>query len=488
MLTVARNSDLELPEYRAFNDDGCLPRMRQWELPFALFKSRLSDTMAVLDCTINPVDFGARIGKLFPHVIYRHWNPIASGSFELPFGCPDGAFDRVICVNTIEHLLHSQREMLIKVLAKKLKPGGLLVITCDYYFDAFWDDPRFLNAGFMRADRQEVFNGFNKVTPEECILLCEACGLRRIGTEWETPRETDTTLLRQNEPHSHACIGGVFSRGDPASDSAKRKVVFALLTWNTKDVTMDSVDALIAEARMLRRLGHEPYLCVCDNGSTDGTGDQLMALDSELELPHEFILNDHNLGNSVARNQIIDYMLRCDADYVLLMDGDIEVVPFSSFAMLRYMEHQGSRLGCIGACSAGQTPFRERASRSLFRIGKVETTNLCAWTQYGMFRKEIFIEGVRFDEGGPFTGPGWGFEDNDLAFQMEIKGFLNQRFFGMTYLHRDVRSSVRLMKGLGINVDSLYEKRKQYILDKWGCVAGINQGPLQYVRAVQIWL
>jgi hypothetical protein len=181
-------------------------------------------------------------------------------------------------------------------------------------------------------------------------------------------------------------------------------------------------------------------------------------------------------------------MLECNADYLLFMDGDIEVVPFSSFAMLRYMEHHGDRLGCIGACSAGQTPIRDRASRAFFSIGKVETTNLVAWTQYGMFRKEIFLDGIRFEEGGPFTGPGWGFEDNDLAFQMEMKGYVNQRFFGMTYLHRDARSSIRIMKELGIDARNLYSKRKQYVIDKWGGVAPINDGPLKYVRAVELRL
>ena len=456
MLTIARNSDLDLPEFRAFNCDSGLPRMRQWELPFTLFQSRLTDTMAILDCTINPVDFSARLKKLFPHVLYRHWNPLVNGAFQLPFGIPDRAFDRVFCVNTLEHLLYSQRELLLSTLARKLKPGGLLVITCDYYFDSFWHDPNLLASGLLRPNKEEVLNGFNKITPEDCIQLCEANGLFPTGSNWETPAEEDTTLLRQLAPYPHACISGVFSKGEAAADQARRKVVLALLTWNTRDVSMDSVHALINESRMLRRLGHEPYLCVCDNGSTDGTQEQLRILKAELDLPHHFIMNASNVGNSVARNQIIDYMLLCDADYLLFMDGDIEVVPFSSYAMVRYMEHHGAQLGCIGACSAEQTNRRDRATSSFFNIEKVETINLVAWTQYGLFRKEVFSEGVRFDERGPFTGPGWGFEDNDLAFQMEMKGFVNQRFFGMTYLHRDARSSIRVMKALGIDPNGLY--------------------------------
>lgn len=156
--------------------------------------------------------------------------------------------------------------------------------------------------------------------------------------------------------------------------------------------------------------------------------------------------------------------------------------------MLRYMENNGRELGCIGACSAGETPHRQSASQSFYSVGRVETTDLVAWTQYGMFRREIFDDGIRFEEGGPFTGPGWGLEDNDLAFQLKMKGYLNQRFFGMTYLHRSAQSSIRIMHQMGIDARGLYERRKAYVIDKWCSVPPINDGPLQYVRTVDIRL
>ena len=111
---------------------------------------------------------------------------------------------------------------------------------------------------------------------------------------------------------------------------------------------------------MLRRLGQEPFLCLCDNGSADGLADALQALAPQIDVPYKLISNRDNLGNSIARNQIIDYMLACDADYLLFMDGDIEIVPFSSFAMLRYMENSGHQLGCIGADSGADTAPRTR--------------------------------------------------------------------------------------------------------------------------------
>jgi glycosyltransferase involved in cell wall biosynthesis len=340
----------------------------------------------------------------------------------------------------------------------------------------------------MRADRSEIFNVWNKVTPQEWLEICSRDDLHPMVETVEEPRQDDAGLYRQRQPYPHACIAGVVGKTPPADLPAGKKIVLALLAWNTRDIALDSVRAHIREARMLRRLGQEPCLCICDDDSNDGLADALQAFEPHIDVPHKFIFNRTNLGSSIARNQIIDYMLTCDADYLLLMDGDIEIVPFSSFAMLRYMENNGHQLGCIGADSLGQTPHRERASPYLFSVDgcRLETTNLVAWTQYGMFRREVFDDGVRFDETRPFDGAGWGFEDNDLAIQMDMKGYLNQRFFGMTYLHRDVRSSIRIMHARGIDVAGIYARRKQYVIDKWAVVPHINNGPLALLRRVTI--
>ena len=81
-----------------------------------------------------------------------------------------------------------------------------------------------------------------------------------------------------------------------------------------------------------------------------------------------------------------------------------------------------------------------------------------------------------------------GKDSNDLAFQMDMKGYLNQRFFGMTYLHRDVRSSIRIMRASGIDATALYARRKQYVIDKWTTVPHINNGPLALIRRVSMSL
>jgi len=162
-------------------------------------------------------------------------------------------------------------------------------------------------------------------------------------------------------------------------------------------------------------------------------------------------------------------------------------VPFSTFAMVRYLEDNGRRLGCIGADSWGQTPHRQFATPYLYSVAdcRVESVNLVAWTQYGIFRREVFEAGVRFDENGPFGGPGWGFEDNDLAFQMLAKRYMIQGFLGMVYLHRTKGSSVKIMRATGIEADAIFERRRQFIMDKWSDVPSISRGPLAILQKTE---
>ncbi|MFL5238330.1 MAG: glycosyltransferase [Rhizomicrobium sp.] len=488
---IARATDLALPEFAAFNHAINLPHMRRWELPRILFDARLDNTMSVLNCTINPIGLQERLAALYPNVLYRHWNPLPGQDLALPFGVPDAAFDRVFCINTLEHLTRAQRELLIGALARKLKPGGRLLFTSDYYFDSSWSDPAFLNAGVMRADRAEFPGGWNKITPAEWIELCAPHGLEPAAqASAPEPSAGDLSYYRHPAPFPHAAIGGSFVKTGVPPVEPRRRVVLGLLSWNTRAIVLDSVRAYLREAHMLARLGHSATVCICDNGSVDGTPQALEALAASGAAPLHLILNRQNRGNSVARNQIIDYVLDSGADYVLFMDGDIEIVPFSSFAMLRYMENCGSQLGCIGADFNNQSPVRDRVTPYVYSIApeRVRDFELLAWTQYGLFRREVFLDGVRFDETAPFDGPGWGFEDNDLAFQMKMRGYRNQYFSGMVYLHRAARSSVRVMRQQGIEPQSLFEQRKAYVLAKWSAVPAIHHALLPEVRRVQIQL
>ncbi|HEY0173167.1 MAG TPA: glycosyltransferase, partial [Pyrinomonadaceae bacterium] len=409
--------------------------------------------------------------------------------FAPPFGVPDGAFDRVVCVNTLEHLVAEQRDSLVAEMARKLKPGGLLVVTCDHYPDNFWSRPELLKMGVVREDRAEFLGGFNRVTPGELLQTCARHGLLPFAEgEWVAPTDGDAGAYRNVEPYPHATVGAVFRKDGAASILPEpKKVTLALLTWNTRDISLESLAAFAREAAALKRLGHEASIVVCDNGSSDGLPDALRAAGDQLEVEHHFILNGENRGSSVARNQIIDHFLARGGDYLFFMDGDIEVVPFSSFAMLRHMEDSGRLLGCVGAHMYGQSPLRAQATPHLYSLAglRLRDEELLAWTQYGLFRREVFEAGVRFDVAHPFDREGWGCEDNDLAFQMTVKGFRIQCFEGMTYLHRNMHSSMRILRSLGVDPAANYETRKRYVIQKWAGTPAINAGPLRHVRVAR---
>ncbi|MCD9185055.1 MAG: methyltransferase domain-containing protein [Pyrinomonadaceae bacterium] len=483
-MTIARNDDLNLTEFAAFNFGFDYPKMRRWELPFALYQMRLSDFMSVLDCTINPVNFKDRLLNLYPNVVYRHHQTINGYKvFSLPYGLPDEAFDRVVCINTLEHLYRSQRAELLAEMARKLKPGGILVITCDQYPDHFRQKPELLKMGMVSSDSEEVFNGFNQVTQTELIEVLKKYGLNPLNESFTEVEEDEK--YKNIEPYPHSCLGIVFGKAEKPELPKGKKIMLSLLSWNTKESTIDSLNAYLNEAEMLQRMGCEPFIVVCDNGSVDGTPELLKQLDKEIKFPHQFILNKENKGSSIARNQIIDLLLKRRDDYLMMMDGDIEIVPFSSFAMMRYMEEQGRLLGCLGPHSSGFSPLRERTTKFQFDLSKCrkDFVNYVAWTQYGMFRREMFADGIRFDVNDPFDGEGWGFEDNDLAFQMISKGYKIQVFTGMTYLHRNVHSSIRVMKSNGSDPRINYENRRVYIIDKWKTSAFV---PPNVIKSLQI--
>lgn len=491
-VVMARAGDLALPEFAAFNRSRNYPRMRQWELPFALAHLRLDSGMSVLDCSHNPQDLAGRLRELYPELDYSH-QPLLAGATYAPLAEDGPPVDRALCVNVLEHLEPEQRRAAVGALARRLKPGGRLVVTCDYYFDALLEDPRLVDLGVVRLDRTPFVGGWNKVTPAELLALGREHGLEPAlgGGAPAEPSADDAGLYRNVAAYPHATLGCVFVKpGVEAAVMPQRRMVLSLLSWNTRQVSVEAAQALLREAAMLQRFGHEAAVCICDNGSSDGAPAAFRDLAVEPGVTLHVIENVENRGNCVGRNQIIDFMKAWNGDYLLFDDGDIEIVPFSTFAMMRHMEGPGRGLGCLGAWSSGYRGDRARTTASLFSLKGMQfvDTQMIAFTQYGLFRRAIFDDGVRLDDSGVFSGAGWGFEDNDLAFQMVSKGYGIQFFKGITYLHRDANSSVPIMRRHGHDPNVLVRKRKEHVLRKWADVPAIAEGPLAYLRTVNITL
>lgn len=259
------------------------------------------------------------------------------------------------------------------------------------------------------------------------------------------------------------------------------RIALAMLTWNTADLSLESFAALLLEAERLKLCGYSPSVIVLDNGSTDGTYFQLKRLLNGFPFPVSILHNGENLGNSIGRRQLIQEAEGQGADFILFTDGDLELIPFSTFPLVAQLNWR-TNLGCAGLFSGGDTAERKKADAifpGLLNL-REDKDQPVAWTQYGLFRMEMFAQGVHFEEEGPFGGPGWGFEDNDLWLQMVAAGWENTCFHGATYLHRRRSSSISNLKAEGKSPRDLYELRRQFLREKWG------NDPIMKNRAAKI--
>lgn len=249
-----------------------------------------------------------------------------------------------------------------------------------------------------------------------------------------------------------------------------RRVALAVLCWNTREVSTESFQALIREASRLKACGFQPSVIALDNGSDDGTFEALLPLSKGHGFPVSVIRNGGNLGNSVARNQIIEEAAGHGAEFLLFTDGDLEVIPFSTFPLLADLQWHPS-YGCVGLFSGDCSELRSQVSKEMPALGKLmqDTGQPVAWTQYGLFRMAMFLgANILFEAEGPYGGPGWGFEDNDLWLQMVAKGWGNVCYHGATYLHRNRSASLDFIRDAGLDPRSIYYARRQFLVDKWG--------------------
>lgn len=262
-------------------------------------------------------------------------------------------------------------------------------------------------------------------------------------------------------------------------------VTLGYLCWNTVQASAEGAVALVREADRLRQLGCHAQVVILDNGSDDDT---YWAIKKAVEGVDSVTVlrNLKNEGISRGRNFIIEVARTIDTDFLMLMDGDIEIVPLSSYVMARYLGCH-PEVGCIGAYSANYTKDRTLAASKLIEIpeSRVKDDVQCAWTQYGMFRGTMFEQGIRFNQAGAFGEPGWGFEDDDLFFQMMQKGWRNRYFSGMRYLHRNIRSSFPNLQKQGIDLETMFKKRQQYLVSTWSQL-GLDSRILKRIEAQRL--
>lgn len=249
-----------------------------------------------------------------------------------------------------------------------------------------------------------------------------------------------------------------------------KRIGISFLTWNTRTASQHGLSAICTEMDRLDSMGVASRCFWVDNGSQDGTVASLQTLIQAHGAQNRVIsrANAENLGQGSARNWAIGEFLRWGGDYLLMVDGDIEIVPYSSFAMASYLHGTDAYIGCFGMHCRNCTHVMD--SEVAVDCRKIEPWMVdrdpfIAWTNYGVFRKEV-LELCKFEENGPFYGPGWGFEDDDYQLQMMVHGYdsINTKYY--RHLHRRRHSSVGILgRSLAAKV---HAERKAYLLEKWG--------------------
>ncbi len=109
-------------------------------------------------------------------------------------------------------------------------------------------------------------------------------------------------------------------------------VAIILVNWNSFDVTNDCIESL-------KSIDYTSYsIVVVDNGSVDGSGDQLLQLHPEIVL----IKSETNQGFTGGNNLGFEYSLKHGFDYSMMLNNDTFVEPNFLSALINYMEGQPS--------------------------------------------------------------------------------------------------------------------------------------------------
>lgn len=243
------------------------------------------------------------------------------------------------------------------------------------------------------------------------------------------------------------------------------KVLLGITTWNSKEASVPAARALLMERDRLRAMGGNAHICWVDNNSVDGTA---QAVDQEFRnTGTHCIAVPWNSGQSHSRNLIADYAKEWGADFILFVDGDVEVIPYSSYAMTLYLLGMGG-VSVIGfspySYSTGPGALVTESCRQIYdwMIYKKEYTTCL--TQFGLFRRSLF-DCCRFEETGPFLGAGWGAEDDEFYIQMVTQGYTMRRIEYHNYIHRGAHTSVGRLGADAVMAN--FDARRKFIREKW---------------------
>jgi glycosyltransferase involved in cell wall biosynthesis len=227
--------------------------------------------------------------------------------------------------------------------------------------------------------------------------------------------------------------------------------------------TLDNRPLLQQQVAVLADDGAVDEIVVVDNGSEDGTHEWLRRQRGLTLVTRE------NRGAGPGRNAGID--AAGDFDYVLLLDGGIRPLRRSVERLHEYLERRrDADVVAIDFLSFETQPWRAHRSwpgeigdDQTYRNGRLSLTAYC------LARARAF-DGLRFCEAGPFAEPGWGVDDDEMAYRWSEAGIVVHAVVGVRPYRRASGSFERLFRETGIwpnQYGSVYEKRLVWCQQNW---------------------
>ena len=227
--------------------------------------------------------------------------------------------------------------------------------------------------------------------------------------------------------------------------------------------TLDNLPLLQEQAQVLRADPLVDRIIVVNQGSMDGTAEWLA------EQPDLVAVNRQNDGAGPGRNAGLDAAGVCD--YFLMLDGGIRPLRQGTERMLDYLQRT-PHCDVIGVeIPDFETDYNKAWRRWPNPIGPDDTyQNLrLSHTAYCLARFRAF-DGLRFCEEGPFAEPGWGADDDEMAYQWREAGITVHVVTRVHPYRRGSGSFRRLWKETGIwpnQYGSVYEKRVVWLQQNW---------------------
>lgn len=252
-----------------------------------------------------------------------------------------------------------------------------------------------------------------------------------------------------------------------STSTSDPEVTAIITTLDNLPMLKRQLDVLTAEC------GH---VIVVNNGSIDGTKEWLEAN----EYPGVSYINRENLGAGPGRNaglEMWSYFGEPSTPYTLMVDGGI-LPPVGAVAMLKdyLLRHPEAQVISPEVASCFTTDENEATLIAPQLPADLPTfwQRCLSSTAFCLCRADAWV--VKFSEDGPYGEPGWGVDDNDMAYRWSfheppiVHHEFTYEVSGWMLYRRQSGSFKRIFDETGIGANqygSVYEKRYVKLQQDW---------------------